>query len=82
MKKLLILAAVLTLSACGNMDPNNSAGLQYQISEDGCDTGEHGFATLSEYCEALKNEELNHHCAHDARTYQFNLSCVSHRVSD
>ena len=58
--------AVLIAAGC------SSDSLNYQYSENGCDTGTHQFSSKDEYCSGLKNEALNNNgCARDLRKKEF-----------
>ncbi len=57
----------------GVNDTDNS--LSYSANENGCDTGNHVFATRAEYCAALEDGELNHHCAVESRREYFDQYC-------
>jgi hypothetical protein len=61
------------LSACGGN--SNSQQLTYQFSENGCDTQEHSFSSLTDYCAALESDSTNGSCALDLRETQFAQGC-------
>ena len=58
-------------------DSDDGFQRSYSYEEDGCKTGEHVFYSLTDYCEGLKNEELNHGCAKDLRDAEYRLSCLA-----
>lgn len=81
MKKLIQLTlslSIITLSACGVAATTNnqsqSESRSYELEENGCNTGKHQFSSLSEMCDALKNDSLNHYCAYSLRRSYFQQS--------
>lgn len=85
MKKLLCLFLVsLSLVACAKEEDEKSSKdvtLEYELSSNGCSTGKHVFTgkTHSEaqlkVCNALKDGELNKHCAASLREMKVEQEC-------
>jgi hypothetical protein len=73
--KLFIIGSALllmTLSSCGDTVGQETAfqtsnSLSYQAWDNGCDTGYHQFASITEFCSGLQNRVLNNYCAEAAR---------------
>ena len=78
MKSRILLAAATcllgTALGCGN-NGLNSESTSYQLSYNGCDTGEHSFDSVEKYCDGLRDEQLNHGCAIKSRKQLFNQNC-------
>jgi len=53
-------------------------GYGYAYNEPNCTTGVRRFATLPQYCEALRHEGLNNGCAVQARYIDFRRYCVGY----
>lgn len=73
---LLFIGLIAGLTACGPEVKSERFGYTIDYIESGCQTGEHHFKNLSEYCEALKDDELNKGCARSDRREQFLASCI------
>lgn len=87
MKALLVLAAALSLSACGveiaghkifggGDDKVESQSLAYEFSYNNCATGRHEFPSQQAYCDGLKNDSLNNFCAINLRYDDFKAKCA------
>ena len=72
---------ILAFAGCGKSTGTEESALSsnsfsYEAFQQGCDTGKHDLATLSEFCTALQDEKLNHGCAQNARkTFFTTRSC-------
>ncbi len=64
-----IMSLGLLLSQCAKET------FKYQYAENGCDTGEHDFASLEEYCRGLRDEDLNRGCAPGLRQSAYQNRC-------
>lgn len=53
-------------------------GYGYAYNELHCTTGTQRFATLAQYCEALRHEGLNNRCAVQARYNDFRRYCAGY----
>lgn len=62
------------LSACGSSEDEE---FKYQLTENGCDTGEKTFSDLESYCAALKNDAANNGCAKSLRRNVYQSNCAS-----
>lgn len=74
------LSTIAGLSACA--PPNLSADIvngqssyTYNLSENGCSTGEQQFSGREAMCDGLKNEPLNNYCAQNLRRSKFQTDC-------
>lgn len=75
----ILIAAGLTLTAC-NVDLGKKSKKEkfgYNISENGCHTGQHSFGSKAEYCAGLKNDTLNNNCAWSSRKGYYERDCGS-----
>ncbi len=69
MKKLILLclaAAAISFVSCGKKED-----FKYQLSQNGCDTGEHSAESKDEMCGQLKNSDLNNGCASQLRKEKY-----------
>jgi len=73
-KIILGLALVLSLAACGQEKKNSFA---YDYDDNGCRTGSHAFGSMTEYCEALRDDTLNNSCAYSLRKAAYTANCGS-----
>ena len=80
-KNLLLLAAIaISCSACelaliGLLDKKKKDEYKYNLSYNGCSTGEHKFSSKDAMCDALQNNSLNNYCARDLREQHFRGQC-------
>ena len=89
MKQVLIIGLLLGLVACqrpADNTPNYSYGNGYngyngyngensENSENSCSMGAQSFRSVEDYCESLKNEDMNHGCSVNARLEAFQRDC-------
>jgi hypothetical protein len=61
---------LILMSGCGSSD------LSYNLTENGCSTGEQSFSSREDYCKGLQNKELNHDCAYTLRRNNFKANCT------
>jgi hypothetical protein len=54
---------------------NRQSSFTYELSENGCSTGEKTFSTNDAMCNALKDDALNHYCAQNLRYQKFLSDC-------
>ena len=73
MKSFMIIFSLLAMCACAVNKEDKK--LSYDFTENGCKTNAHEFSSQQEYCDALKNDDLNNHCASSMRYDQFKQSC-------
>lgn len=73
MKHVLLIGVVLFLSACGPESKKES--FKYSLNENGCATGEHKFSSRTDYCAALKDDQLNGNCAWSLRKGTYERDC-------
>lgn len=61
----------------GNTGGGSGGGssYSYQFVENGCDTGNHRFPSLAEYCNALRDDRLNNGCAYRMRMETYKQKC-------
>lgn len=50
--------------------------LTYTFNDAGCETGKHKFSDSISYCEALRSDSLNNHCALEQRQAEWEEECV------
>lgn len=51
------------------------SSFSYELSENGCSTGEKTFSTNDAMCNALKDDALNNYCAQNLRYQKFLSDC-------
>lgn len=66
---------LFNLSSCNISQDIKNESLSYSLSVNGCETGSHSFASLSDYCTGLQNNTLNNNCAQTSRESLFNQKC-------
>lgn len=68
---------LLSLGACDSKDGNgvgfgtDSSEYNYTFSYNNCETGKHTFSSLTQLCDGLKDDSLNHGCAESMREDYF-----------
>ena len=72
--------ALYLFTACGvHVGPQkvekNDESYEYHFNENGCDTGEQKFDDKGDYCNALRNDSLNHYCAKSTRESSWKSHC-------
>ncbi len=65
------IGVVVLISGCGTPEQTYS----YDFTVNDCKTGKHEFGNLQDYCNALKNDDLNQGCASSLRNIEFELRC-------
>lgn len=89
MKIIHYLSIAMTLTACSaDLGPihigagkdgvnanNDNKSLTYNLTENGCSTGEKTFSSQDSLCEGLRNDALNNHCARGLRYNHFKQEC-------
>lgn len=84
MKILVISVAALFLVACSvdvggkkilDTGGGKSAEYSYELSENGCSTGKREFSSQDAYCDGLRDDSGNSHCATGMRYEEFRRSC-------
>lgn len=92
MKKYLIISVltILTAVACNlslkgpgvdTSTNNKNESFKYNLSYNGCSTGEQSFNSRSEMCTGLQNNKLNNYCALDLRRIHFENECPGQKFS-
>ena len=76
-----LICLTLGLTACqsgstGLDITSTSTAYTYKFEENGCKTDEHSFSSKADYCNGLKNEDLNHGCAYSIRQDAYNVNCT------
>jgi len=67
MKKILLLTlATLALASCGKKEE-----FKYNLTENGCSTGDKSFESKDAMCTALKDNAANNGCAYSLRKEKF-----------
>ena len=56
-------------------DQNNATSLSYNLTENGCSTGNHSFNSQDELCNGLRDDSLNNNCAQNLRYQKFQTDC-------
>jgi hypothetical protein len=51
------------------------SSFSYELSENGCSTGEKTFNSNDSMCDALKDDALNNYCAQNLRYQKFQSDC-------
>lgn len=77
MKAVLFLMACLLVTGCS---PNknltsSSENMNYDLNENGCDTGNKHFGSRDAMCDALKDDSQNNYCARSSRYQYFQQEC-------
>ena len=49
----------------------------YNLTDNGCSTGDQSFSSLTAMCENLKNDSANNFCAYELRRSKFETDCFS-----
>lgn len=76
-----IFVAGLILQSCvANLGKDVKVGAEsqnysYNLSENGCSTGDHSFSSLDSMCDGLKDDSLNNQCAYNLRRMKFESEC-------
>ena len=58
-----------------NNTKNQAQTLQYNLTENGCSTGDKTFSSLDELCQGLRNDSFNNNCAQSLRFQKFQNDC-------
>jgi hypothetical protein len=74
MKKILVIG-VLLLAGCNAQIKDEKKDLKYNLTQNGCATGDVIYANESDYCTALKDDKRNNFCARSMRFDMFKQSC-------
>jgi len=72
----LILLLNFFVASCGGLG-GDSSSMSYSFSFNGCETGEHQFKSLEQYCTGLQDEQLNKGCAVQSRKETYSEKCPS-----
>jgi hypothetical protein len=56
----------------------NSQSLSYNLTENGCSTGNQSFSTQDALCNGLRDDALNNYCAQSLRFQKFQNDCPGH----
>lgn len=82
MKKLIVLTCLFLVTSCSKDTlskitnaNNNAQSYSYNLSENGCSTGEQVFSSQSAMCDGLRNDALNNFCAQGLRYQKFQNDC-------
>jgi len=76
-----LIFVVLTMPSCvgggiGNLLTHaQSQNYTYNLSENGCSTGEHTFSSNESMCDGLRDDSLNNYCATNLRYLKFQSDC-------
>jgi len=62
-------------SSCSASVNNNQSSFSYNLTENGCSTGEKTFSSNDAMCSALKDDSLNQYCAQSLRYQKFTNDC-------
>jgi hypothetical protein len=77
----IVLSAFLGLALVGCESQDGATvsvhSTQYQLIENGCDTGLQEFSSKGDYCAGLKDEVRNHGCAFYMRAQTYRQECGS-----
>ncbi|MFZ3230288.1 MAG: hypothetical protein WA160_08790 [Pseudobdellovibrio sp.] len=71
----LLFTSCMPKSATDAILNQKSSGYTYDLTENGCPTGEHSFSSLESMCDGLKNDSLNNFCARNLRYSKFQSDC-------
>ena len=75
LKAILVITSVLFFVGCQKSEEQSNQSYTYDLTENGCPTGSHSFSSQEAYCNALKNDSLNNHCANSLRYDTFKSAC-------
>ena len=64
-----LVVIALTLVGC------ESADYSYNLTQNGCSTGDQKFSSKDDLCAGLKNDELNKNCAYSLRQEKYQTDC-------
>lgn len=70
-----LLCSACDLSAVGIGKSKKKEQYKYNLTYNGCSTGEHKFSSKDAMCDALQNNSLNNNCARDLREQHFRGEC-------
>lgn len=74
----------LISTACYLSNKNNSSvnsesqSIKYNLSYNGCSTGNQEFSSIEDMCNGLKNDSRNNYCAQKLRYEKFKSECPGH----
>lgn len=66
-----LVVGALGMSACQKKNEKFS----YDLTENGCPTGNHEFNNKAEYCAALRDDRANNYCALNLRRERYKAEC-------
>lgn len=73
-----LVSALGLLSACQpSSGKKDDQKLSYEFEYNGCNTGTHAFKSLAEYCDGLRDNDLNKGCATNLRAQEYAVRCES-----
>ena len=74
-----LLGAFVFMNGCSGSSLTDGLKKQssftYELSENGCSTGEKTFSTNDAMCNALKDDAFNNYCAQNLRYQKFQSDC-------
>lgn len=74
-----LLGAFVFMNGCSGSSLTDGlkkqSSFSYELSENGCSTGEKNFSTNDAMCNALKDDALNNYCAQNLRYQKFLSDC-------
>lgn len=65
------LLTILSFSAC----QKKSEKFSYDMTQNGCATGQHEFSNKADYCASLKDDRANGFCALSMRRDRYHAEC-------